>query len=293
MGHSGTLDPFAEGLLILLINKSSKLSYNFLSMEKEYVANIVLGIKTDTWDITGKILERNTVKKISKKRLKEVLKSIKGDYMQKIPMFSAKKKMGKHLYDYARKGIEIETTENKVSIYDLKLESFDLNEFCIKISCSAGTYIRSVASDLGERLECGAVLSKLKRTRIGKFYLNNAAGLEELIKKYANIKYDEDLSGILDCSYFIPINDIADKKKTVYVYSRYLKMLADNYPLYGYMININKTKQKTINENDVFLVKSTNRGKCFLHKSITRFNTGDNLAGGEKLTKSILVEDFC
>jgi len=261
-------------------------------MEKEYTATIKLGLKTDTWDITGKIVEEKTVGKISKKRLADVLRNMKGSYIQKIPAFSAKKKMGKHLYDYARKGIEIEEMENEVIIYDLKLVSFSLNEFCIKIRCSAGTYIRSIASDLGERLGCGAVLSELKRTKIGKFNLNDAVSLNGLIENYLNVKYEGNINETLNRKYFIHVGAIADKKKTIYVYEKYLKMLADNCPLYGYMINIAKTGQKNISENDVFLVKSTGCGKCFLHKSITQFNVSDILSDNKKLTRSILIEDL-
>ncbi|MDD5659932.1 MAG: tRNA pseudouridine(55) synthase TruB, partial [Actinomycetota bacterium] len=187
------------------MNKSSKLSYKFISMDKEYIANIALGLKTDTWDITGKVIEKSSLKGISKNNLTEVLKSMKGSYIQKIPMFSAKKINGKHLYDYARKGIGIQTAENKVNIYDIKLKDFSSNEFCIKISCSSGTYIRSIANDLGERLGCGAVLSKLKRTRIGKFCLNDAVGLDFLIKKYSSIKYCEELNSVFKSSYFVSI----------------------------------------------------------------------------------------
>lgn len=261
-------------------------------MDKEYIANIALGLKTDTWDITGKVVEKNSLRKISKNNLTEILKSMKGNYIQKIPMFSAKKINGKHLYDYARKGIGLQAAENKVNIYDLKLKGFSFNEFCIKISCSSGTYIRSIANDLGERLGCGAVLSNLKRTRIGKFCLNDAINLDFLIKKYSSVKYCKELNSVFKSSCFVSINDIADKAKTIYVYGRYLKMLEDGYPLYGYMINANKTKQKVINENDVFPIKSADCKKLFLHKSIVRFDTSDIQDDKQKLTKSVFFKNF-
>jgi len=261
-------------------------------MEKEYIATLKLGIKTDTWDITGKIIEENIVGKISKKSLADVLSNMKGSYIQKIPAYSAKKKMGKHLYDYARRGVKIEEMENEVIIYNLELMNFDSNEFRIKICCSSGTYIRSIASDLGEKLGCGAVLYGLKRTKIGKYSSNDAVSLNMLVENYANINYDENLNGILNCKYFIPVKEIADKKKIIYVYGKYQKMLADNSPLYGYMVNINKTKQKEINENDVFFIKSAGFSRCFLHKSIEHFNTVDIFSSNKKLTKSIVIEDL-
>ncbi|MHB1252967.1 MAG: tRNA pseudouridine(55) synthase TruB [Candidatus Humimicrobiaceae bacterium] len=289
MGHSGTLDPFAEGLLILLINKASKLSYCLLSKKKEYIATIKPGIKTDTWDVTGKILEEKKVEKINKKKLAGILNSMKGEYLQQVPAYSAKKRKGKHLYDYARAGIAIEEIRNNVSIYDIKLLSFNSEEFCIKIFCSAGTYIRSIANDLGERLGCGAVLSKLKRIKIGQFNVNDSVKPEELIVLNKGADSGTILNQCINYKYIVPASLLAERKKIIYVYKKYMFMLEKNSPLYGYMINISRTRKKIIDENDVLSVKIPGSAGYFLHKALIDFETGDPIKRNEKLTKFISV----
>lgn len=216
---------------------------------------------------------------------------MKGEYEQEVPIYSAKKRMGKHLYDYAREGIEIEEVKNKVRIYDIKLMSFISDEFCIKIRCSSGTYIRSVANDLGIRLGCGAVLSKLNRTKIGKFDLKDSIIPEKLISFFYSSDYYFKSNEILNLKYFIPIRLLAERKKTIYVYKKYQKMLESSYPLYGYMINLNKTNGKNIKENDILSVKCQGSIKYYLHKALTDFNTIDAVKSEQKLTKFIFEED--
>ena len=272
-----------------MINKASKLSYCLLSKKKEYIATIKPGIKTDTWDITGKILEEKKVESINKKKLIKILSSMKGEYLQQIPSYSAKKRKGRHLYDYAREGIVIEEIRNNVIIYDIKLLSFNSEEFCIKIFCSAGTYIRSIANDLGERLGCLAVLSKLKRIKIGQFNVNDSVEPEELIALNKSPDSNNILNQYADCKYIIPAGNLAERKKTIYVYKKYISMLENNSPLYGYMINLNKTNKKIIYENDVLSVKLPGSAEYFLHKALIDFKTDDFIKTNEKLTKFILA----
>lgn len=261
-----------------------------LTKEKEYIAAIKTGIKTDTWDITGKTIRTDNVK-IRKKDLAMILKDIKGKYHQKIPAYSARKKSGRHLYEYARQGIEVESGDNDVTIYDIKLLNFSLNEFHICICCSAGTYIRSIANDIGEKLSCGAVLSELKRTKIGKFSLNDAVTVSELINDFGNAGHDAGIKGSFNYKYFILLKMLADRKKTIYVYKKYFKMLEKGYPLYGYMINNKRTDKKLIKENDIFFIKNSGCKRSFLHKSVVDFSTNDILNKEQKLTKSISIED--
>jgi tRNA pseudouridine(55) synthase len=270
-----------------LINKASRLSYCLLSKKKEYIATVKPGIKTDTWDITGKILEEKEVESINRKKLEIILNSMKGEYVQQVPSYSAKKRKGKHLYDYARAGIAIEEIRNNVNIYDIKLLSLNSEEFCIKIFCSAGTYIRSIANDLGERLGCGAVLSKLKRIRIGKFSVKDSVKPEEFIALSKGIDSDTLLNQCINYRYIVPASFLAERKKTIYVYKKYMCMLEKNSPLYGYMINSNKTHKKIIDENDVLSVKLSGSAGYFLHKALIDFETGDPLNSNEKLTKYI------
>ena len=215
---------------------------------------------------------------------------MKGEYNQQIPIFSAKKRMGKHLYDYARQQIKINEIRNKVMIYDIKLLSFKPDEFCFKICCSAGTYIRSVANDLGVKLGCGAVLSKLNRTKIGNFNLKDAINPEGLINAFKSdtiINDGDNFLSYYNFKYIIPVKFLAERKKTIYVYKKYIKMLKVNSPLYGYMININKTNEKNITENDILIIKHYGSTGCYIHKSLINFNTLLTLKSNQKLTKFI------
>ena len=270
-----------------MINKASKLSYSLLSKTKEYIATIKPGIKTDTWDITGKVLEEKKVENLSRKKLIGILNSMKGDYLQLVPSYSAKKRNGRHLYDYAREGVAIEEIRNNVHIYEIKLISFNSEEFCIKIFCSAGTYIRSIANDLGERLGCGAVLSKLKRIKIGQFNIEDSIGPDDFITLSRNTDSGSILNKPGNHKCIIPAGDLAERKKTIYVYKKYTNMLEGNSPLYGYMINLNKTKKKSIGGNDVLSVKIAGLEGFFLHKALISFKTDDFIKSDEKLTKFI------
>ena len=232
-------------------------------------------------------MEERKVESINKKKLIEILSSMKGEYLQQVPSYSAKKRKGRHLYDYAREGIAIEEIRNNVRIYDIKLLSFNSEEFCIKIFCSAGTYIRSIANDLGERLGCLAVLSKLKRIKIGQFNVNDSVKPEEFVALNKGPDSNSNLNQYNNCRYIIPASNLAERKKTIYVYKKYIFMLENNSPLYGYMINLNKTNKKIIDANDVLSVKFPGSAGYFLHKALIDFKTDDFIKTGGKLTKFI------
>ena len=273
-----------------MINKASKLSYSLLSKTKEYIAIIKPGIKTDTWDITGKILEEKKVENISRKKIIEILSSMKGDYLQLVPSYSAKKRMGRHLYDYAREGTAIEEIRNNVHIYGTKLISFKPEEFCIKIFCSSGTYIRSIANDLGERLGCGAVLSKLKRIKIGQYKIEDSIMPDDFVSLSRSTDICSIFNEHINHKYIVPVMDLAERKKTIYVYKKYKDLLEKNSPLYGYMINLNRTNKKNICENDVLSVKIAGLERFFLHKAVINFKTYDFTKNDIKLTKFISSE---
>ncbi len=180
IGHTGTLDPFAEGVLPVCIGKSTRL-IEYLEEDKEYLATIQFGQETDTYDLEGTILKTYD-KKISKKDLKNSLRSFEGEIEQVPPIYSAIKVDGKKLYEYARKGLEVEIKPRRVFISRIELIDFDENAQNAKvlIACSKGTYIRSIAYDLGRTLECGAYLTGLVRTQSGQFNLKNSVALDEL-----------------------------------------------------------------------------------------------------------------
>ncbi len=180
IGHTGTLDPFAEGVLPVCIGKSTRL-IEYLEEDKEYLATIQFGLETDTYDLEGTILKTYD-KKISKTDLKNSLRSFEGEIEQVPPIYSAIKVDGKKLYEYARKGLEVEIKPRRVFISRIELIDFDENAQNAKvlIACSKGTYIRSIAYDLGRTLECGAYLTGLVRTQSGQFNLKNSVALDEL-----------------------------------------------------------------------------------------------------------------
>jgi tRNA pseudouridine55 synthase len=183
IGHSGTLDPLARGLLILGIGRkfTKKLSF-FQKKDKEYIATLKLGLVSDTFDKEGKI-KKIEVKKIPKKKeVENVLKSFLGEIEQRPPLFSAKKIKGQKLYQLARKGIKIKPKKEKVRIYQISILSYSFPLLKIKVKCSSGTYIRSLAFDIGKRLKTGALLQDLLRTKIGKFSLKKAIKLEKINK---------------------------------------------------------------------------------------------------------------
>ncbi len=186
VGHAGTLDPFASGLLIFLIGKNyTRLSERFLHLDKEYIATICFGKTTDSYDIDGKVCSTSPLIP-SKEDISEALKDFQGDVLQTPPMFSAKKVNGKKLYELARSGITIERKPCAVNI-STEFISYEYPYLELKVTCSKGTYIRSIAHDLGEKLKCGAYLHKLKRTRIGPFNLTDSISSDMLEKSNFDI----------------------------------------------------------------------------------------------------------
>jgi tRNA pseudouridine55 synthase len=181
IGHAGTLDPIATGLLILGIGREAtkKLS-EFQKLDKEYIAKIRLGVKSDTFDKEGKI-EKVQFEKIPKREeIEEVLKSFCGEILQTPPPYSAKKIKGKKAYELARKGLKVELSPVKVKIHQIEILNYSFPYLKIKVSCSSGTYIRSLANDIGEKLKVGGLIEELSRTKIGNFKVENAQKLSQI-----------------------------------------------------------------------------------------------------------------
>lgn len=179
IGHTGTLDPMATGVLPVLLGSATKAQDIIPNHDKEYIAEFRLGIKTDTQDITGKIIYQQD-SNITRETLEGVLEVFSGDIMQVPPMYSAVQKDGQRLYDLARKGIEVDREARPVKIYSLRLLSFDENSQIGKVcvSCSKGTYIRTLCHDIGEKLGCGATLTSLRRTKACGFALEDSITLD-------------------------------------------------------------------------------------------------------------------
>ncbi len=181
VGHTGTLDPLATGLLILTVGKGTKLTNQLIADQKEYQATCLLGVETDTQDIQGKILKEAATDQITEKEVEKVVLSFLGAQEQIPPMFSAKKKDGKKLYELARNGIEVEREPKSIHIVDIRIEAFHLPKFRFLVSCSKGTYIRTLCHDMGQKLKCGGTLFALNRVRCGLFHLENAVSLTDLL----------------------------------------------------------------------------------------------------------------
>lgn len=179
IGHTGTLDPFAEGVLPICIGKATRL-IEYLNDDKEYLATVQFGKITDTYDIEGQITSESD-KKVSQADIIDALKDFEGEILQTPPIYSAIKVNGKKLYDYAREGKNVEIQPRKVIIEKIQLKNFDEENQSaeILVACSKGTYIRSIAYDLGKKLGCGGYLTKLIRTRAGKFSLDKTVALDD------------------------------------------------------------------------------------------------------------------
>ena len=182
VGHAGTLDPFATGLLLIGIGKGTKSLHKLSVADKKYVAEIKFGTKTDSFDRTGKVTSEVKEFELEHTKIEAALKEMSGEILQIPPMFSAKKVKGKALYRYARKGIEIERKEVPVKIYDVDLESWKKPLLKINIHVSKGTYVRSYAHDLGEHLKVPAMLNQLKRTQINDFDLKDSFLIDQFFE---------------------------------------------------------------------------------------------------------------
>ena len=174
VGHAGTLDPIATGLLVIGVGNGTKILDLLTLDQKEYIATVSIGIQTDTYDITGNILKKQENYQLDKKTLENTLNSFLGSYEQEVPKYSAVKINGKKLYEYARKQEEIELPKRLVTIYQIELLNYNDSEFTFKTLVSKGTYIRSLINDIGLKLNIPMTMKDLKRTRSGKFLLENS-----------------------------------------------------------------------------------------------------------------------
>ena len=181
IGHTGTLDPIATGVLVVCIGDGLKLVELLTNHDKEYIAKVKLGIETDTLDITGNVLKKEAIRDYSKEEVEDVLKGFVGKIKQEVPKYAAIKVNGKKLYEYARNGEDVELPVRDIEVYDLKLASDIVNgEFYIKCHVSKGTYIRSLIRDIGKSLGTVATMVELERTRQGDIGLENTYTLDDI-----------------------------------------------------------------------------------------------------------------
>ena len=179
VGHTGTLDPLAEGLMLVTVGKATKISNLLVEKYKEYIATFELGYQTDTYDTEGKVINKSD-KVVEKDEIIKVINSYKKTYLQEVPIYSSVKVNGKKLYEYARNNIEVELPKREVEIKDIEILSIEGNKIVIKTYVSKGTYIRSLINDIGLSLETYATMTDLIRTKVDKYNLEDAYTLEDV-----------------------------------------------------------------------------------------------------------------
>lgn len=188
VGHAGTLDPLATGLLIICTGKFTKKINEYMAREKEYTGTFTLGATTPTYDLESEPVNFKPVDTITADAIKQTTFQFKGEIMQVPPAHSAVKVEGKRVYELARQGKEVKIEPRKITIKEFEITNIEMPVVHFRVVCSTGTYIRSLANDFGKALECGAYLSSLCRTRIGEYTLENAMTIEEFEKKIKNEK---------------------------------------------------------------------------------------------------------
>ncbi len=242
IGHTGTLDPDAEGVLVVCAGNGTKLVETLIDHDKEYIAVCRLGVVTDTQDMSGKLLEENDIKitsdeeasvsekndciKISVPDIKKAVKRFKGDYDQIPPMFSALKSGGRKLYELAREGREIERSPRRVHIHSISILDTSLLKtehiFTMEVRCSKGTYIRTLCHDIGEALGCGAAMEHLTRTSVGSFRIEDA-------KRISDIQTLKDENGLKD--FMLPVDEVFRDLDRIIVSNEALKFLKNGNSL--------------------------------------------------------------
>lgn len=237
VGHTGTLDPLAEGLLILTVGNATKIQELITEKDKEYIATMKLGIKTDTYDTEGKIIDQKEVP--NNLKIEEVLNSYIKKYKQEVPIYSSIKINGKKLYEYARENIDVELPKREVEIKDIKLLSINNNEVTFKCKVSKGTYIRSLINDIGNTLGTYATMTKLIRTKIDNFSLDNSYTLEDIEKgnyklisieevlDYPKIEVDDNLYKKISNGVVLD-NTFNIKDKVLFIYNSNVKAIYYN-----------------------------------------------------------------
>ena len=238
VGHTGTLDPNATGVLPLLIGKATEISKYLINHDKTYIATLKLGIKKDTADLEGQTIEEKEVPSLSEEKITKTLNSMIGKQTQIPPMYSAIKVNGKKLYEYARQGKQVEVQGRSIEIYEMKLLDFrqEEAEIIFEISCSKGTYIRTVCENLAEKLNTVGYMKELRRIKVGEFNIDNSIGIEE-------VKNNPDLLE----EKVITIEKFFDNKKKIELNDKKLELF------------LNGVKLNSENKNDIYRIYNQNK----------------------------------
>ena len=211
IGHTGTLDPEASGVLPMCVGRGTKLAEYLTAADKQYMARLQLGAFTDTQDASGEILERFQVD-VTEERIYDAVKSFTGEILQSPPMFSAIKIDGKKLYELAREGKTVEREPRKITIHKIEIKNIDLEKSCVDmlVDCSKGTYIRTLCNDIGASLGCGGYMSALRRTKSGRFEIEKSYTLEEI----------ERMADAQDFGFLVPVGEALSEYKKIVLAER-------------------------------------------------------------------------
>lgn len=254
VGHTGTLDPMAEGVLPILIGKGTLLSKYLINHDKKYIVELQLGTKTDTADSEGKIIEEQPVDKeiLTTESITNILHKFIGKQEQVPPIYSAIKVNGRKLYEYARKGQQVELKPRKIEIYDIKLIDYSVEEKLIKfeVFCGKGTYIRSLCEDIATKFETVGYMKSLKRTQVGDFKIENSITIEELNKIVEDNKTDSEESIKNLNEKIISIEKVFENKQSIKLPNKKLELF-----LNGVMLtqNLDEDVYKIYNQNNEFI----------------------------------------
>ncbi len=216
IGHTGTLDPDATGVLPVCLGKATKLCDMLTDKNKTYETVLLFGKITDTQDVWGEVLQENSTDMLNEKQVMDAILSFVGDYMQVPPMYSALKVNGQKLYELARKGIEVERKARPVAIFDIHVKEICLPRVKMEVSCSKGTYIRTLCHDIGEKLGCGACMEELIRTKVSRFELKDSLTFSEIQKLKDAGKLEEVL---------IPIDEMFSGYETVTLKQEFMPLV--------------------------------------------------------------------
>lgn len=216
IGHTGTLDPDATGVLPVCLGKATKLCDMLTDKNKTYETVMLLGKVTDTQDISGTVLSETSLDKLDEESVKKAILSFVGDYMQVPPMYSALKVNGKKLYELAREGVEVERKARPVTILEIQIKEINLPRVRMEVSCSKGTYIRTLCHDIGEKLGCGACMEELIRTRVSRFKLEDSLTLSQV----QELKEAGDLDKIL-----VPIDEMFSDYEAITLKEEYMSFV--------------------------------------------------------------------
>jgi len=246
VGHTGTLDPDATGVLPVCVGKATKLADYIMAAEKTYIAEVTLGVTTDTLDSSGNVIETKEVN-FSEEEIKNAVMSFVGEQEQIPPMYSAIKINGKKLYELAREGKEVDRKARRINIFDIEILSLEMpDKIKIKVDCSKGTYIRTLCGDIGQKLGCGAHMSSLERTRSGSFVKENSITLDELKNLCENGESDRVL---------LSMEKAVEKYKKITVSPKAEKLLYNGAKIYE---NYFKNEEKAVKDEITAVYDSKN-----------------------------------